>query len=488
MQSSFNIYKKKYPSLKKFEENIHLLIAEGYFNNETPILINRTPGRLDLMGGNDDYTGGLVFEKTIREATMVALQERSDTRILLYNPTVRKFGWDDHIDLSLEDLRCGDRIRPMETVRDWINTNPARSWCAYLIGDIYFLLDHYSDKITHGFTLYLESEIPLGKGVSSSAALEVAGMKVMAACYGIDVRGIELATWTQWVEIMLTQAACGIMDQLTVVMGEEDYFVPMLCQPCQLYPLVKLPENLTVWGIDSDVRHAVSGIEYETSRAATFMGYHYLCEWEKLKPQLDKSGVLPRWVDPKWNGYLANIMPSTFRNRYEERLPFQEEGGSFNKKYPIHLDPFTKVLPEIIYPVRGATRYAVEENWRVHVFFNLISKSREPIDLSVCKLLGELMYQSHQGYNDCGLGSPYTDKIVELVRLESKQGLFGAKITGGGAGGTVAVMGENSLMAQQAVQRVVQRYCDWCKKDAYIFEGSSAGCDVFGVIRISNEM
>ena len=485
MQSSIYAFVQKYPSLKEFELNVQKLVTDGYFTRAEAILVNRTPGRLDLMGGNDDYTGGLVFEKTIKEATMVALQARPDDKICFYNPAVTALGWDDRIDASLKDLMDGDRLKPMQTVRDWINSDTKRAWCAYLIGDLYYLMKHFPDKVKTGFSLYLESQVPLGKGVSSSAALEVAAMKALAARYGIEVEGVKLAAWTQWVEIALTQSACGIMDQLAVVMGDEDCFVPMLCQPCLPYPLTKLPENLYVWGIDSDVRHAVSGIEYEAARAATFMGYRYLCEWENLEPVLEESGALPRWVEPRWNGYLANLSPSTFRALYEKRLPAQQLGSEFNQRFSIHLDPFTPVRAEVNYPVRGATRYAVEENWRVQTFFSLISKPVSQIDILTCKLLGELMYQSHQGYADCGLGSQYTDKIVELVQVESEQGLFGAKITGGGAGGTVAILGENSQRAQAAFQRVLDSYTHWSKKDPYVFEGSSAGCDIFGVQRIS---
>lgn len=484
MKKDLLFYLNQYPSLKKFHQNLYSLTENGFFSKNQEILINRTPGRLDLMGGNDDYTGGLVFEKTIREATMVAIQARSDDQFIFYNPDVQSLRWQDRITFSLQDLMSDEQVKSMEAVRDWINADPQRAWCAYIIGDIYYLLDHFPEKITHGFSLYLESNVPLGKGVSSSAALEVAAMKAMAAGYGIDVEGVDLASWTQWVEIALTQSACGIMDQLAVVMADENYFIPMLCQPCLPYPLVQLPENLYLWGIDSDIRHVVSGIEYEAARAATFMGYRYLCEWENLEPILDESGALPRWVEPKWNGYLANLSPSLFRNRYEERLPDQITGEEFNRQFSNHLDPFTPVRPEVSYPVRGATRYAVEENWRVQTFFSLISKPPNLIDDSTSALLGELMYQSHQGYSECGLGSEHTDKLVELVRNESANDLLGAKITGGGAGGTVAVLGKNTAKAKDAFQRVAEQYRQWSKKEPYIFEGSSPGCDAFGIHKV----
>jgi galactokinase len=474
----------KYPDLARFDRNIRRLVSEGYFQTGKEILINRTPGRLDLMGGNDDYTGGLVFETTIQEATLVAIQGRTDRIVRFNNPAVKALGWSDRVEFSLDDLLTGGNIKPLDEMRGWINQDPQRSWCAYILGDLYYLLKEFPTRIQTGFDLYLESDIPLGKGVSSSAALEVAPMKVMAELYGMPVAGVKLAEWTQWVEIALTQSACGIMDQLAVVLGDEDHFVPMLCQPCLPRPLVKLPETLQLWGIDSGVRHSVAGIEYEAARAATFMGYRWLCELEKLTPRLDESGALPRWVEPKWNGYLANLTPSLFRSMYEEHLPDRQNGDDFNRRFSEHLDPFTPVRKEIIYPVKAATRYAVEENWRVHTFFSLLSRREDYIDATTGQLLGELMYQSHVGYSECGLGSEATDKIVELVRNEQSNDLLGAKITGGGAGGTVAILGLNDSKAAKAFQLVVDRYAEWSKQTPYIFQGSSSGCDRFGVMQI----
>jgi L-arabinokinase len=473
-----------YPDVVKFIRHLKALPA-GFFQPGQTIYINRTPGRLDLMGGNDDYTGGLVFETTIQEATLVAVQPCADRKVIFDNPAVRVLGWQDHIEFSLDDLLDGGQIKPLEWVRDWINSEEKRAWCAYILGNLYFLLMKFPERVKHGFSLFLESDVPLGKGVSSSAALEVAPMKAIAAIYGISVEGVELASWTQWVEIALTQSACGIMDQLAVVMGDTDAFVPMLCQPCIPYPLARLPHNLKVWGIDSGVRHAVSGIEYESARAATFMGYRFLCDYEDLQPVLDESGSLPRYIEPLWNGYLANLTPALFREKYEERLPQQMTGEKFSALYPTHLDPFTPVRAGVTYPVRAATRYAVEENWRVNLFYSLISNSSGEVDARTGWLLGELMYQSHAGYTDCGLGSAATDRLVQMARAEQHHGLLGAKITGGGAGGTVAILGWNTPEAEQAFYRVVEQYHAASGIEPYVFRGSSAGADVFGVLEIS---
>ena len=229
----------------------------------------------------------------------------------------------------------------------------------------------------------------------------------------------------------------------------------------------------------------MAGIEYESARAATFMGYRYLCSQEKLEPRLDESGIVSRWVEPKWNGYLANLSPSLFRQHYENLLPEQVRGGEFNRVYPLHLDPYTVVRTDVTYPVRAATRYAVEENWRVHNFVSLLAQPAGRVDTDTGDLLGELMYLSHCGYSECGLGSKATDKLVDLVREEKANDLLGAKITGGGAGGTVAVLGWNTPQAEQAFQRVTDQYASWSRAEPYIFSGSSAGSDKFGILRLT---
>ena len=478
---------KDLPDTQRFIRQVLYLRKEGgYFDPTQRIFINRTPGRLDLLGGNDDYTGGLVFETTIQEATHVAVQARQDKRVILYNPAVKSLGWEDLVEFSLNDLQSGTGIKPLQSVRAWIYQKPERAWSAYIIGVLYFLLKEFPAKFTHGFTLYLESDVPIGKGVSSSAALEVSAMKAIAHIYGIQVQGIELASWTQWVEIALTDSACGIMDQLAVTMGDRDQFLPILCQPSTPYPLVRLPDRLRVWGIDSGIKHAISGIEYEVARAATFMGYRYLINWEGLPIQKVESGPLQRYTDPLWNGYLANLSPSLFRNRYEARLPEYIYGKEFLAYFPDHADPYTPLRPEVLYPVRAATRYAVEENWRVHCFYNIIATASD-ITAEVGNLLGELMYLCHEGYSQCGLGTSATDQIVDLVREEKENGLIGAKITGGGAGGTVAILGYNTPSAEAAFQRVVQKYGEWSQNPPYVFEGSSPGSDAFGIYEIKPE-
>jgi L-arabinokinase len=464
--------------MKSFKTTVASLRDSGtFFGRAHPIYIGRAPGRLDLMGGNDDYTGGLVFEATIREATWAAVQVRDDDRILFSNPQMAEHGWRDSVEFSLSNLV------DVAAVKKLVNQEPSIRWTSYVLGVFYLLKQRYPFIVTTGANVFIHSEVPLNKGVSSSAAIEVAVMKTAAYVYGIELEGVELAEACQWVENVIADSACGIMDQIAVVLGDEGYILPLVCQPCLPEPLVRLPEDLQCWGIDSGVKHAVTGLEYETARAAAFMGYKMICDWEDLPVEKDETSAIPRWTDPRWNGYLANLTRSIFRYHYEPRLPEEIRGSEFLRDGRGHVDPFTPVRPQASYFIRANTRYAVEENQRVQLFAELARGAGEISSDRAFVLMGDLMYQSHYAYTECGLGAKETDTLVELVRAEGPaNGLYGAKITGGGAGGTVAVLGRNT--AGEAFERVVQKYSEKQGIKPYVFEGSSIGADRFGVIQL----
>lgn len=459
-----------------FEKTAASLRGVGnFFSTDDAVYVTRAPGRLDLMGGNVDYTGGLVFQSTIREATWAAAQLRKDSRIVLWNPQMRFEGWLHRVEFDFAALT--DEV----AVRSLVNANSQVRWTAYVLGAFYLLRRRYPEQVTVGANVYIESEVPLNKGVSSSAAVEVAVMKALVAAYGITLAGIELAEACQWTENVIAESACGIMDQAASVLGDDGFMLPLLCQPCVPRPLVKLPAGLRCWGIDSGVRHAVTGIEYEAARAAAFIGYSMICEWEKLEFVLDNDGRIPRYVEPRWNGYLSAISPSLFRSLYEEDLPLLASGKEIKLAGNVHPDPFTSIRPEVKYRVRACTRYAIEENQRIEMFVEL-ARGAQSGCTNAFQLMGDLMYQSHWSYSECGLGCEATDLLVDMVRDEcAASKLYGAKITGGGGGGTVAVLGADDKDAEQALGRVVQKYEEARGREPHVFEGSSMGADRFGV-------
>jgi galactokinase len=461
--------------MTEFEAKVSNLRGPGrYFSAELPVYISRAPGRLDLMGGNVDYTGGLVFQATIREATWAAAQLRDDGLIVFSNPQMRDHGWSDRVEFEMQALSDEAAVRKL------VNRSPEIRWTAYLLGVFYLLRSRYPALVTTGASIYLESNVPLNKGVSSSAAVEVSVMRAASAAYGIDLVGIELALACQWVENVIAESACGIMDQAASVLGDEGHVLPLLCQPCTPMPLVRLPEGLQCWAIDSGVKHAVTGIEYEAARAAAFIGYRMICEWEGLPLTLDETGRIPQFRDPRWNGYLSSMLPSVFRSKYEHRLPDTLSGADIIALGKTHPDPFTTVRPEVTYRVRACTRYAVEENQRIGLFIELARGAKDGAASQAFRLMGDLMFQSHWSYTECGLGCNETDLLVDLVRQEcGNNQLYGAKITGGGAGGTVAVLGPQG--AEEAFRRVVANYARARSCEPHVFAGSSIGADRFGL-------
>ena len=318
-------------------------------------------------------------------------------------------------------------------------------WTAYVLGVFHWLRLHYADQVSSGATVYIESQVPLNKGVSSSAAVEVAVMKAAARCYGIDLAGIELAEACQWIENVIAESACGIMDQAASVLGDEGLRTAPDLPAVRASSLVKLPGNLRCWAIDSGVRHAVTGIEYEAARAAAFVGYRH--DLPSGKSALHARQYRPHSALRRaaLERLSVEYPPSVFRSGYEAHLPERISGKDIALAWKSSiLIPSPQIRPEVSYRVRACTRYAVEENQRVELFVELARGAGSQVTAEVGRLMGDLMFQSHWSYTECGLGCEATDLLIELVREECGPGtLFGAKITGGGGGGTVAVLGSS---------------------------------------------
>src|SRR5438046_10009032 len=137
----------------------------------------------------------------------------------------------------------------------------------------------------------MKSTVPEGKGVSSSAALEVASMQALAAAYELEISATELALLCQKVENYIVGAPCGVMDQMTAACARANRLLELLCQPAELKGTIPLPEELEIWGIDSGIRHSVGGSDYRTVRTAAFMGYRIIDDVDGLcVSQCDSGG------------------------------------------------------------------------------------------------------------------------------------------------------------------------------------------------------
>lgn len=447
---------------------------KAFFDPHREITVTRAPGRLDVMGGIADYSGSLVLELPIAEATLVALQKQDAPQLNIVSVLENRVL---SFDMPLADFTRDGEPVAYEQARQYFNGD----WAAYVAGVFLVLMRERGIRFDQGARILISSRVPEGKGVSSSAALEVATMSAVAAAFEVAIDSREIALLCQQVENLVVGAPCGVMDQMTSTCGEADQLLALICQPAELLGSIQLPEELAVWGLDSGVRHSIGGGDYGSVRAGAFMGYTIIAGHAGL--DIERSGDRVVIKDPRWRGYLANLSRSEFEDQFAAKLPVSVAGEEFLSRYGGTIDPVTSVVPGRTYAVRAPTAHAVHESFRVQQFAELLRRQHERPNDEEKATMGKLMYESHASYSACGLGSTGTDLLVELVRSAGMvQGLFGAKITGGGSGGTVAVLGNRN--AENVVHEVAATYATLTGHQPYIFSGSSPGSAAFGHLSV----
>ncbi|KAL2505942.1 L-arabinokinase [Abeliophyllum distichum] len=482
------------PGNRSKQHSREQLAVAALFNWEEEIFVARAPGRLDVMGGISDYSGGLVLQMPIREACHVAIQRNHPSRHKLWKHTqarqhterqgpmpvlqIVSFGSElsnraPTFDMDLSDFMDGERPISYEKAYQYFAENPSQKWAAYIAGTILVLMTELGVRFEDSISILVISAVPEGKGVSSSAAIEVATMSAVAASHGLDIAPRDLALLCQKVENLVVGAPCGVMDQMASACGESNKLLAMVCQPAEVLGLVEIPPHIRFWGFDSGIRHSVGGADYGSVRTGAFMGRKIIKSMasEQLKSSLSKNntsqpvnGINSGEMDDDGIDfleneasldYLCNLSPHRYEASYVNRLPEILQGNDFIENYVHHDDSVTIIDKKTL----------------------------------LCR---ELMYQCHYGYNSCGLGSHGTDKLVELAqemqhsklsKFESGT-LYGAKITGGGSGGSVCVIGKNLLRSSEQILQIQQKYKAATGFLPFVFEGSSPGAGKFGYLKI----
>ena len=440
-----------------------------------PVVISRAPARLDVMGGIADYSGALVLEGTLAEATICGVQLRDDQTVRIVSSAGNHHGGVERdVTVPLSVLFPARTGSPFARVRSEFPRSSSRHWASYGLGAYTVLMaERVVDSFPCGATIVVHSNVPLGAGVSSSAALEVAVMKALSHAYGVPIAGIPLASLCQKVENYVVGAPCGIMDQVASVLGREGEFLCLKCQPHDVQGFVRLPKGVRVVGINSDVKHSVGGERYTSARVGAFMGQRIIQE----------AGLRETGVDPT-GGYLANIGASDFREKWARYLPPKMTGAKFLELYHSTNDPVAPVAPQAEYMVRSRAAHPVYENERVRRFISLMRAAADSGEEARLIAAGKLMYASHWSYSQrCGLGSRETSTLVSLVRQRGvSEGFYGAKITGGGAGGTVAILCRRGT--DSALESIAERYHEISGRSSQLFLCSGPGADEWGTIQI----
>jgi len=313
------------------------------------------PGRVNLIGEHTDYNGGYVLPTVLPQATRVELTLRNDRMVRVRS--------------DLQPGSAAEYELGGETRRD--------SWIDYVQGVTWAL--HDSRQRLAGFDLAITSTVPAGKGLSSSASLEVAVGRVLNAAFALGLTALDIALLCHRAETDFVGAPVGVMDQMVCSLGipGNALFIDTATLGVEHIPLLSTAE-LAV--IDSGLSHAHASGEYGARRR----------QCDAAAQQLHV-----RWL----------------RELTLEDLPGLER------------------LPA---PLNRRARHVVTENARVLAAVDAISRSD-------AARLGELFLESHDSMRrDFEITTPDIDVLVEIATRDPD--VFGARMTGGGFGGAVIIL------------------------------------------------
>ncbi len=330
------------------------------------------PGRVNLIGEHTDYNGGYVLPTVIPQRTIVQLAPRGDRIVRAWSASVAEAG--------IVTYELGSEAR-------------SGAWSDYLQGITWVLAG--AGFTLGGFDACVTSDVPLGSGLSSSAALEIAMARALRSAFGLALEDVPLALLARKAENEFVGAPVGIMDQMACSLaGERDAL--FLDTRTLAFERVALPADAELAVIDSGIAHNHAKGDYRTRRrecedASRLLG----------APQLRDLGA----------GDLPRVM----------------------------------VLPD---PLGRRARHVITEDDRVLA-------AAAAMRAGDTATLGRLFYESHASMrDDYEVSVPEVDRIVEEARREPDA--FGARLTGGGFGGAVVVLARAGT-ARHVAERIAAR-------------------------------
>jgi galactokinase len=319
------------------------------------------PGRVNLIGEHTDYAEGFVMPAAIDFATLAAISPRSDNQIVLYAENFAE-----------------ERSYPA----DHLPTAATGHWSDYPLG-VLSILAGEGYQIPP-LSLSLWGDVPLGSGLSSSAAVEVATATAVLGLLGVEIGaeipGPQLARLCQRAENEFVGANCGIMDQFISANGKEDHALLLDCRDLS-FRLAPIPPNVALVIANTMVKHSVAGAGYTTRRA-----------------EVEEACAILATHRPEIK-FLRDATPADLAAWGHEIPP-----NSLKR-----------------------ARHVITENLRTVAAADALLRH----DLVE---LGRLMHEAHVSYSQDFEGScPEADTMVELA--QDLPGLIGARLTGGGFGG-----------------------------------------------------
>jgi galactokinase len=338
----------------------------------------RAPGRVNLIGEHTDYNDGFVLPMTIDRAVWVAAATRRDRQVRVVALTL---GPDEQTTFSLDGL----------------GPDPVIRWSNYVRG-VLALLERAGHRL-EGLDLVYAGDVPIGAGLSSSAAVEVAIATATCGLHSIDLAGIELARLCQQAEHKFAGTQCGLMDQLISILGQEGHALLIDCRYLTWAP-VPLPAGVTVMVCDTSKRRGLSDSAYNERRR----------ECEEGARRLGVPAL--RDVDTETFEARAGQLPSLLQKR---------------------------------------CRHVIHENERT-------LHAAEALRRGDGAAVGQLMNESHTSLRDLyEVSCEELDLMAALA--QSQPGCWGARMTGAGFGGCVVALVDDAAVGafSEAVSALYER-------------------------------
>ena len=330
----------------------------------------RAPGRVNLIGEHTDYNGGFVLPMAIDRSTLVAAAAREDRLVNVHS-------------LNRGESFTFDLDRPGEPRRGL--------WLDYVEG-VARALESRGARL-RGADLMLVSDVPEGAGLSSSAALEVSSGLALASVSGAEVDRVTLALAGQQAEHTYVGTMCGIMDQFVAALGREGHALLIDCRTLEATAVPLDTSEVCVAITDTNVKHELSGSEYNARRAECEEGVRLLRRFIPGAEQLRDVSV-----------------------------------GQFER--------YAAELPEV---VRRRCRHVVTEDARTLAAADALRGG----DL---KEVGRLMRLSHESLrDDYEVSCPELDMLAETAW--GVRGVLGSRMTGGGFGGSTVSLVRRERLA-----------------------------------------
>lgn len=324
--------------------------------------VSEAPGRVNLIGEHLDYNEGHVLPVAVDRTIGAAFAPRADRRVRVYS-----LDFEQESGFSLDD----------------IGRDPACPWSDYVRG-----VAHVLQQAGHplvGLDIALQGDVPIGAGLASSAALEVAALGAFRAAAGLATDGRELALLGQRAENEFVGVSCGIMDQFVAALAVDDHALLIDCRSLdyEAVPTGFAAGGLSIVVADTGVRRALSGSQYNVRRQE--------CE-EALR-------------------------------LLRERLPGRDV-RSLRDVTREELESHGEAVPPVL---RRRARHVVEEEARVLAC--VAALRRRDVEA-----VGRLLAASHASLRDnYEVSCPELDLMVELA--QGVAGVVGARLTGAGFGG-----------------------------------------------------